>query len=105
MALEDGAEVAAKDGPTNLDRMGPINLHSLGGLGVLTTLQTGAVGHTGDGALVHTTAATQPRVPGRNEPSLDLPSNNHKTSHNSKLKIRTGHPDNWVGSKKTGMKR
>ena len=50
MALEEGAEVAAKEGPTKLAKMGPHNPRSLGGLGALITLRTGAVGHTGNGA-------------------------------------------------------
>ena len=95
MALEEGAEVAAEEGPTV--KMGPINPHNLGGLGARTTLQMGAVEHTGNGASAHTIAAIGLYVPGRTGLSPDL----HNSNHNN----RTNHPDNWVGSKKKGKMR
>ena len=72
MALEEGVEVAAKEGPTKLAKMGPHNPRSLGALETLITLRTGAVGHTGNGARVPTIAAIGLYAPGRTESSPDL---------------------------------
>ena len=95
MALEEGAEVAAKEGPIKLVKMGPTNPHNLGDLEALITLRTGAVGHTGSGASAHTIAAIGLYALGKTGPNPDLHNNNHNSNHNN----RTNHPDSWVGSR------
>ena len=99
MALEEGAEVAAEEGPTV--KMGPINPHSLGGLGARTTLQMGAVEHTGDGASAHTFAAIQVYALGKTGSNPDQHNNNHSSNHSNKR----NRPDNYPSSKSTGKKR
>ena len=89
MALEEGAEVVAKEGPTKHVKLGPINPHNLGGLGVLITLRTVAVEHTGNGASAHTIAATGLYALGKTGSNPDL-HNNNSSNHSNKR----NHPDN-----------
>ena len=100
MALEEGAEVAAKEGPIKLVKMGPTNPHNLGDLEALITLRTGAVGHTGNGARVPTIAAIGLYAPGRTESFPDLYNHNSNSNHSNRI----SQPDSWVGSTKTGKK-
>ena len=90
MALEEGAEVVAKEGPTKHVKLGPINPHNLGGLGVLITLRTVAVEHTGNGASAHTIAAIGLYALGKTGSNPDLHNNNHSSNQNN----QTNHPDN-----------
>ena len=100
MALEEGVEVAAKEGPTKLAKMGPHNPRSLGALETLITLRTGAVGHTGNGARVPTIAAIGLYAPGRTGSFPDQHSHNNNSNHSSRI----SQPDSWVGSTKKGKK-
>ena len=101
MALEEGAEVVAKEGPTKHVKVGPVKPHNLGGLGVLITLRTVAVEHTGDGASAHTFAAIQVYALGKTGSNPDQHNNNHSSNHSNKR----NRPDNYPSSKRTGKKR
>ena len=83
MALEEGVEVAAKEGPLKLAQMGPQhNQPRTGALGMQITLRTGAAEHIGNGAQVHIIAVTEPFAPGGTELCLDPHNRNSNRSLN-----------------------
>ena len=62
--VEEGVEVAAKEGPVRQDRMGPHSLHQTGALDTRITPPRGAVEPTGNGVQVHTIAVIELCAPG-----------------------------------------
>ena len=102
MALEEGVEVAAKEGPTKLAKMGPHNPRSLGALDTLITLRTGAVGHTGNGARVPTIVAIGLYVTG--ETGLYPGPHNRNRNLNRNRHAKTLQFDRQAGSRMNLMK-
>ena len=90
---EPGVEVAVVDKGVPTDQMGPQVILSQIKTGVLSTLitrQRGAVERTGNGARMHTIAATLPSAPGRTGSFHD--------PHNRNRHDKTNQPDILVGS-------
>ena len=94
-----GVEVVVVDKETPIDQMGPPIIPSqvkIGDHDTKITLLTGAVGRTGGGVLVLTTAVTGPVVLGRTVSYPVLHSHKHNLNHNHSDK--TNQPDILVGS-------
>ena len=92
-----GVEVAVVDKEVPTDQMGPQIMPSrvkIGDHDTKITPLTGAVGRTGDGVLVHTSAATGPVVLGKTVSYPVLHNHNLKHNHNDKA----NRSDRRVGS-------